>query len=146
MLTRVVSVVIAVVVTVSTFFAYRLLVILPLFEPSYGVAQLVCALSFVGVSILLFRRMCGWPTLLLLVGSIGLTGAHLHDSFIELGLRYEWFQFGGTDGLVFRGFFEPRENPLLAVPAEIFRYTGLLTCVGAFWLALRLMQQHLTNR
>ncbi len=136
-----ISVLCALVVTVTAFFAYRLVAILPLFEPYNVVAQLGCALGLVVIAVALHRRRGDWPALLLLIGSGGLAGACLHDSFIHLGLRYDWFQFGGTDGLVFRGFFEPRENPLLAIPAEVSRYIALLTNVGIFWLTMRLMQR-----
>ncbi len=146
MLTRIGAVLFAALVTVAAFIVYRFIVILPLFEPLYGVAQLVCAIAFVSVAIMLHRRIRGWHTLLLVVGTLGLAGAHLHDAFIALGLRFEWFQFGGADALVFRGFFEPRENPLLAVPVKIFRYVSLLSCVGVFWLAAQLIERHLTRR
>ena len=146
MLTRIGPVVFAALVTVAAFVVYRLVVILPVVERSYGVAQVVIGIAFVAVAIVLHRRIRGWNTLLLVVGTVGLAGAHLHDAFIDLGLQYEWFQFGGTDGLVFRGVFEPRENPLLAIPAKISRYVSLLSCVGVFWLAAQLMQKHLTRR
>ena len=146
MLTRIGLVLFAALVTVAAFVVHRFIVILPLFESFYGVAQLVFAIAFVGVAILLHRRMRGWHTLLLVVGAVGLAGAHLHDAFIDLGFRYEWFQFGGADGLIFRGFFEPRENPLLAIPAKILRYVALLSLVGVFCVTVQLMQTHLTRR
>ena len=146
MLTRIGAVLSAALVTAAAFIVYRLAVILPLFEPLYGVAQLVCAIGLVSVAIMLHRRIRGWHTLLLVVGTLALAGAHFHDAFIQVGLRFRWFQFGGADGLVFRGFFEPRETPLLAIPAKIFRYGSLLSCVGVFWLAAQLIERHLTRR
>ena len=146
MLMRIGAILFATLVTVAAFIIYRLIVILPLFEPFHNAVQFVCDVALLSIAIVLHRRIRGWHTLLLVVGTVGLAGAHLHDAFIALGLRYDWFQFGGTDGLVFRGFFEPRENPLLAIPAKIFRYVGLLSCVGMFWLAAQLMRTHLTRR
>jgi hypothetical protein len=88
----------------------------------------------------------GLPSSTFLIGSTALLAVYLHACFIDYGLQYHWFQFGGADGRVFRGFLEPRENPFIAIPARILRYVSLLTYVGIFWVAARVAQRHLTNR
>jgi hypothetical protein len=106
--------------------------------------RLVASLVLLGLSIYLFRRSRGVPTLLLLVGSVGLAGAHFHDYFIVFGIEYGLFQLGGSDTYVMQGFFEPRENPLIAVPADVLRFTGLLCIVGVVWLTVQVTRKHLT--
>jgi hypothetical protein len=108
--------------------------------------RLIASLILLAISIYSFRRLHGIPTLLLLLGSIGLAGAHLHDYFISFGIEHELFQFGGADTYIMQGFFEPRENPLIAVPADLLRFTGLLTFVGIVWLTFQFTQKHLTRR
>ena len=108
--------------------------------------RLIASFVLLAISIYLFRRLRGIPTLLLLVGSVGLAGAHLHDYFIAFGIEHELFQFGGSDSYVLQGFFEPRENPLIAIPADVLRFTGFVAIVGFAWLAMRVAQKHLTRR
>jgi hypothetical protein len=107
--------------------------------------RLIASLVLLAISIYLFRRLRGIPTLLLLLGSVGLAGAHLHDYFIGFGIEHELFQLGGSDTYIMQGFFEPPENPLIAVPADVLRFTGLLTFVGIVWLTFQITQKHLTK-
>jgi hypothetical protein len=73
---------------------------------------------------------------LLLCGSIGLVVACTNDSFIELGLRHQWFQPFG-DGWIFYGYMESRERPYLAIPAEVFRMVGFCFPLGLLLVALQ---------
>jgi hypothetical protein len=108
--------------------------------------RLIASLVLLAITLYLFRRFRGIPTLLLLVGSVGLAGAHLHDYFISFGISHELFQFGGSDSYVLQGFFEPRENPLIAIPADVLRFTGFAAIIGSAWLAMRVTEKHLTRR
>jgi len=108
--------------------------------------RLIASLILLAISIYSFRRLRGISTFLLLVGSAGLAGAHLHDYFIGFGIEHGLFQLGGSDTYIMQGFFEPRENPLIAVPADVLRFTGLLTFIGIVWLAFQITQKHLTKR
>jgi|SRR2546430_54486 len=146
---RVLSLIVALLVTVTAFILYQFSVWLYitafprryLDEPRLAIAICVTAASVWFVS---HRR--DLPAWMLLIGSSAFLAVSLHDCFVDYGLQYHWFQFGGTDGWVFQGFFEPRENPLIAVPAHILRYVSLLTYAGIFWLAAQTAQQHLTKR
>jgi hypothetical protein len=108
--------------------------------------RLLASLLLVAVSVYFFRRARGLPTLLLLIGSIGLGVAHLHDYLLFFGIMHELFQVGGSDSYIMQGFFEPRENPLIAVPADVFRYIGLLAIIGFGWFVGRVAYKHLTRR
>lgn len=144
-----VSPVCALVVTATAFVLYRAIPLLyiELFPRRYWhEPRLALALGAVAASLWLLRRHRGPATWIFLVGSSALVGVSLHDCFVDYGLQYHWFQFGGKDGWVFRGFFEPRENPLIAIPADVLRYLSLVIYIGIFSLAWRITEQHLTRR
>jgi hypothetical protein len=143
MLKHALTVLVAIVAAVVAFVAYFLvwMLVCRLEGP-----HLIASLLLLAACIYLFRRFRSAPTLLLLIGSIGLVGAHLHDYFIVFGIRHELFQFGGSDSYVLQGFFEPRENPLIAIPADVLRFTGFTVIIGIAWLAAKVTKKHLTKR
>ena len=143
MLRRAISVFVAVVVCVLALLAYYFLWIVVFRLEG---RRLILSLILLGACIYSFHRGRSLPLLLCLTGAIGLTVAHLYDFFIVFGLAYELFQFGGSDSYILQGFGEPRENPLIAVPADILRCTGVLVIVGIAWLSSRFTFRHLTNR
>ena len=116
------------------------------FNYHYPMAHLLCAIAVLGIAVLIFLRARDVAALLLLAGAIGLLGATLHDCFISWGMTYHWFQFGGTEGWVFRGFFEPQENPVLVFTAHTFEAMRLLVYIAIFWVSLRFARKHLTSR
>jgi hypothetical protein len=94
----------------------------------------------------IFVRTRGVAELLLMTGVIGLLGGTLHHCFISFGMTYHWFKMVGTDGWVFRGSFEPQENPVLLFISYGFRIMVVLAYVGIFLLAARLVRKHLSLR
>ena len=116
------------------------------FNYDYPLAHLLCAVVVLAVAILIVFRVRGIATLLFLAGGTGFLGATLHDCFICWGISYHWFQFGGTDGWVFRGFFETQENRALLFVAHTFQAMLLLVYVGIFLMAAQFARTHLTNR
>ena len=149
MLKRTLSFVFALVVTAASFVAFQFamwLYITALPRRYFDEPRLAVAICLAVASVWFVRRRRGVPAWTLLVGSSAFLAVCLHDCFIDYGLQYHWFQDGGTDGWVFRGFFEPQENQFIAIPADVLRYVSVLTYVGIFWLAARLAQKHLTMR
>jgi hypothetical protein len=149
MLTRVLSFAVGFLATAACFFAYHAMLALYnrafpmryMDEPGLAVAIL---LVVVGIYILRRGRVAaGW---LLTLGSLAFLVLCLHDCFLDYGMQYHWFQFGGDDAVVLQGFGEPRENPWIAVPAEIMRFVSLLIYAGIFWLSARVVHRHLTMR
>jgi hypothetical protein len=116
------------------------------FSYCWPLAHLLCAVSVLGIAVLIFGHRRDVGALLFLAGAIGLLGATLHDCFISWGLDLHWFQFGGSDGWIFRGFFEPEENRVLIFVAHTFQAISLLTYVGVFWMSATFAQRHLTKR
>ncbi len=108
--------------------------------------RLIATLLLLAICVYLFRRFRGIPSFLLFVGSVALVMAHLHDFFIQFGIEHHLFQFGGSDSYIMQGFFEPRENPLIAIPADVLRYTGFAVVIGLTWLTARVAHAHLTRR
>jgi hypothetical protein len=143
MLSHVIAVLLAIVAALFAVVAYYYIWIV--IWPWDG-QRLVASLLLLAICSCLFRRSRDVPTLLLLVGSIGLAVAHLHDYVIFFGIVHDLFQDGGSDSYIMQGFFEPRENPLIAVPADVLRYIGLLTVVGFAWFIGRVAHKHLTRR
>jgi hypothetical protein len=83
----------------------------------------------------------------LLIGSISVALVFVHDAFLHYGMLHEWYQFGGEGAFVLQGAFEPRENALIAVPAKVCAYIGMLfTPLGIALRAVGPIQRHLTRR
>jgi hypothetical protein len=98
--------------------------------------RLFASLVLLGISIYLFRQFRSPPTVFVVVGCASLAVAHLHDFLIQFGIEHALFQVAGSDGYIMQGVFEPRENPLISVPADVLRYIGSVAIVGLAWLVV----------
>src|SRR5436305_14834979 len=83
----------------------------------YPEVHLVVAALLLAVAVIVRHRAKRLARVLLLCGAAGLLVACAHDTFIELGMRHQWFQTFG-EGRVFYGYLEGRERPYLAITAE----------------------------
>jgi hypothetical protein len=132
---------IAALVVVIAVYYFVWIIVCPLEGP-----RLAASLVLLSLSIYLFLHSRGVATCLLLVGSVGLAGAHFHDYFIAFGIEHGLFELAGSDTYVMQGYFEPRENPLIAVPADVLRFTGLFAIVGIVWLTVQVTRKLLNHR
>ncbi|MGH7982967.1 MAG: hypothetical protein ACREFF_07450 [Candidatus Udaeobacter sp.] len=102
----------------------------------YPEVHLFVAVLLLAVAVIVRRPARPLARVLLLCGAAGLVVACAHDTFIELGMRHQWFQTFG-DGWVFYGYLEGRERPYLGIAAEVFRILGFCFPLGLLLLALQ---------
>ena len=136
-MTRILSLVVALFVTVASFVSVCLAKTsyIAVFPRRYSdEPSLVVAICLVAAAIYLLRRHRDVPVWILLIGSSAFLGWSLHDSVIDYGLQYRWF-----------GFW-PLRNPLIRGVLLILQAVSLLTFIGIFWLTAQFVTNHLTKR
>ena len=128
MLGRIISIVLALLVTMTSF------VVLSVAERRFVTAFLVFGFGLFVAAICCLHARRDVPAWIFFVGSFGLLGWSLYDRLIPYGLDHHWFGIGLL------------EHPITRRVVWVFQVATLFTFVGILWLSARFINTHLTMR